>query len=590
MPLKSLLQRVIFPGGRDEDTLTTLAARLARLDREIDPAQRSRIVADSGGHTPANLAGALLRAFDPDEVAAASRRLLLDRMNDATSSDDYGSPAIGYFDPTAPVENLTGDLPHWRQKGVTYFVTFRLSDSLPQEKLAQWKAEKEAWLAAHPEPHDEATREDFYNRFPARMQRWMDAGHGSCILNMDPVRQLVENAIRHFDGDRYALDEFVVAANHVHVLVTPLGDHTLSEILHSWKSYTAHEILKMEPAARSLAAASGKAMPVSYSSRAVPALAAKKQSRDGSATSATLHVWQKESFDHIVRSPASLEKFREYIRAHTPDNGFDLCVSEDLRRDAAATLIAEACAPFDKPALRQTLENLKREAEQTIDIYTPDEVIEQGFDEAAKAKAAGLVQAFRDYLTKNQAEIDALQILYSRPYKQRLTEPMLKDLEKKLRETHATWTEDRLWDAYAVTTPGKVKGRTQAGRFADLVSLVRFALEQQPVLAPFADTVNERFDAWLKSKQSGSGVPPLSLEDQSRDGSATGSATFASFSAEQLSWLHLIRDHIATSLSIEPDDFDYAPFSQKGGVGKAHQLFGDALPALLEELNNTLAA
>jgi len=64
---------------------------------------------------------------------------------------------------------------------------------------------------------------------------------------------------------------------------------------------------------------------------------------------------------------------------------------------------------------------------------------------------------------------------------------MLKELEKKLREQHAAWTEDRLWDAFAAVTPKKVKGRSQAGRFADLVALVRFALEQQPVLAPFAD-------------------------------------------------------------------------------------------------------
>jgi type I restriction enzyme, R subunit len=168
----------------------------------------------------------------------------------------------------------------------------------------------------------------------------------------------------------------------------------------------------------------------------------------------------------------------------------------------------------------------------------------------------------------HQAEIDALQILYSRPFKQRLTEPMLKELEKKLRDNHATWTEDRLWDAFAVTAPGKVKGRSQAGRFADLVSLVRFALEQQSVLAPFADSVSERFDEWLI------------------DTTASGTA----FTTEQLAWLHLIRDHIATSLSIEPDDFEYAPFSQRGGLGKAHQLFGDGLNGLLDELNTRLAA
>jgi type I restriction enzyme R subunit len=126
------------------------------------------------------------------------------------------------------------------------------------------------------------------------------------------------------------------------------------------------------------------------------------------------------------------------------------------------------------------LDSLKQETEQTLDIYTPDEVLSAGFDAAAKAKAVSLVQAFRDYIAKKHAEIAALQILYSRPYRQRLTEPMLKELEKKLRDNHGAWTEDRLWDAFAVTTPAKVKGRSQLGRFADLVSLVRFALEQQP--------------------------------------------------------------------------------------------------------------
>jgi type I restriction enzyme R subunit len=97
---------------------------------------------------------------------------------------------------------------------------------------------------------------------------------------------------------------------------------------------------------------------------------------------------------------------------------------------------------------------------------------------------------------------------------------------------------------------------------------VRFALQQQPVLAPFADSVQERFDEWLERKD-GSGVV---------------------FTNEQRAWLLLIRDHIATSLSIEPDGFDYSPFTQRGGLGKAHQLFGAELPHLLDELNEALAA
>ena len=59
VPLKTLLQRVIFPGGRDEDTVTTLAARLARLDRELDHDQRKRLTDASNGQTPSTLANAL---------------------------------------------------------------------------------------------------------------------------------------------------------------------------------------------------------------------------------------------------------------------------------------------------------------------------------------------------------------------------------------------------------------------------------------------------------------------------------------------------------------------------------------------------
>ncbi len=235
---------------------------------------------------------------------------------------------------------------------------------------------------------------------------------------------------------------------------------------------------------------------------------------------------------------------------------------------AKAELVTAACAPFDNPAFRDALAQAKQEAEQTIDVTTIDQVTHRGFDAAAKAQAASLVQTFRDYIARHQAEITALQILYARPYAQRLTEPMLKELEKKLRDNHAAWTEDRLWDAFAVTAPAQVKGRSQPGRFADLVALVRFALEQQPVLEPFADSVRQRYDSWLAQKTKAGVV----------------------FTAEQRGWLDLMCDHIATTLTVEAADFELAPFSQRGGLGKAHQLFGEQLPKLIDELNATLAA
>jgi type I restriction enzyme R subunit len=94
------------------------------------------------------------------------------------------------------------------------------------------------------------------------------------------------------------------------------------------------------------------------------------------------------------------------------------------------------------------------------------------------------------------------------------------------------------------------------------------ALEQQPVLAPFADSVSERFNEWLMDKAKAGTV----------------------FTPEQLTWLNLMRDQIVTSLSIEPDDLDLSPFNQRGGLGKARQLFRPQLPKLLDELNEVLAA
>ena len=232
----------------------------------------------------------------------------------------------------------------------------------------------------------------------------------------------------------------------------------------------------------------------------------------------------------------------------------------EARAEAAALPLA-ANAP-----LRALLVKIQQTSDQVIDVISRDRVLFAGAVPRTHETAGKTIASFRDYLEQNRAEIAALHILYSRPYRQRLTEPMLKELESKLRENRADWTEDRLWDAFVATAPAKVKSRTQAGRFADLVALVRFALDQQVVLEPFANTARERFERWL-AEQTARGM---------------------TFTPDQLASLGLMRDHIATSLNLEPDDFDYTPFSQQGGLGRAYQLFGDRLPVLLGELNEVL--
>ena len=180
------------------------------------------------------------------------------------------------FDPHAAVGKTGRHLPHWRQEGCTYFVTFRLADSIPQDKLVQWQMELREWRRQHPEPRTMEQELEYAELFADRFHRWLDDCLGECWLRRPEVSAVVEEALRFFDGQRYLLGHYAVMPNHVHVLLRPLGDHTLSEVLHSWKSFTAKQIN----------AAIGRAG----------------------------KVWQDESFDCIVRDAPALDRFSAYVQ------------------------------------------------------------------------------------------------------------------------------------------------------------------------------------------------------------------------------------------------------------------------------------
>ena len=181
-----------------------------------------------------------------------------------------------FFDRDAEFQVHRRNLPHWTQSAVTYFVTFHLADSLPVKKLAEFEAERKRWLELNPPPHSEHQIQEYRRNFSQRIQKWLDAGYGSCILARPAIFRMVEGALKFFSGQRYLLGEYIVMPNHVHALVKPLGNHQLDRILHSWKSYSAKQINKM--------------------------------------TNARGAVWHRESFDHMIRSPGQLARIEEYIR------------------------------------------------------------------------------------------------------------------------------------------------------------------------------------------------------------------------------------------------------------------------------------
>jgi type I restriction enzyme R subunit len=123
-----------------------------------------------------------------------------------------------------------------------------------------------------------------------------------------------------------------------------------------------------------------------------------------------------------------------------------------------------------------------------------------------------------------------------------------------------------VWRAYALLD--EYKGADPVNELTALVALIRRVCGIDPKLAPYADTVRRNFQNWILKRHSGAGEK---------------------FTGEQLEWLHMVRDHITSSIHIERDDIDMAPFNAKGGLGKMHQLFGSSMDDLIEELNEALA-
>ncbi|WP_166442571.1 transposase [Phragmitibacter flavus] len=187
-----------------------------------------------------------------------------------------------------PITVTRQQLPHWTQQHVTYFVNFRLADSVPAPLLRSWEEQRTIWLRVHGITYDsenqwrhklqtlpEALRREFRTRFTQTFERMLDDGHGSCLLRNPESRNVVENALRYFHNERYTLGRFVIMPNHVHALICPQGEHALKDILHSWKRFTARKINE--------------------------ALGRKGE------------LWQSESYDHIVRDEAELQRIENYI-------------------------------------------------------------------------------------------------------------------------------------------------------------------------------------------------------------------------------------------------------------------------------------
>lgn len=175
-----------------------------------------------------------------------------------------------FYNPYNPTKKYRGTfLPHIEQEGVLQFVTFRLADSLPTTKLVYLEELKKKYLLSE---ESSASSEDI-----KKIDDWLAAGYGKCILKYEPVQQLVESSIRYFDGIHYELYDFVIMPNHVHLLIIP--ESSVKEAMSSLKRYMTRRINKI--------------------------------------MGNTGRIWQRDHFDHMIRNFQEYNETKEYI-IHNP--------------------------------------------------------------------------------------------------------------------------------------------------------------------------------------------------------------------------------------------------------------------------------
>ena len=237
--------------------------------------------------------------------------------------------------------------------------------------------------------------------------------------------------------------------------------------------------------------------------------------------------------------------------------------------DAQSRLVEKAIKPMFSAELRNYLENVRKAHDQVIDNENLDAVISSGWDTDREGHAKEVIQTFRQFLADNKDELDALQIIYGQTYKRRsITLRMVKAVHDALKTSPYGLSCDMIWHAYEVAGAPIATARSAVGKLMDIISVIRFELGQEKILRPFEAGVAERFKGWVFSKNAGHGQ----------------------FTEEQMDWLRMIRDHIATSGSVNSDDLDLSPFGEKGGLGRFYVLFGDKYQDVLDDMNYALVA
>lgn len=289
---------------------------------------------------------------------------------------------------------------------------------------------------------------------------------------------------------------------------------------------------------------------------------------------------EKTAFAEKAEGQTITHVVKQLLNAHDVDTLDDMRREIDRQMPGAApadkeaafniqhnALIEQATQVFNSFELRNYIIDIRKQYDQVIDHINPDELLNIGWVKDNTAIAEGLVQDFKSWIADNKTEITALQLFYGQPYQRRtLTYKMIRDLAETIKVSKPLLAPLNIWRAYAQLE--KVNDQPKNELIA-LVSLLRKISGIDEKLTTYDKMVDINFQQWVFSKQAGAA---------------------AKFNEEQMQWLRMIKDYIASSFHVEQDDFELDPFNKQGGLGKMWQLFGNSTGEIINELNEVLAA
>ena len=289
---------------------------------------------------------------------------------------------------------------------------------------------------------------------------------------------------------------------------------------------------------------------------------------------------EKQQFSEKAEGKTLKLVVNELLQAYNPDVLDDLKAKVETEMAGESPMAKEeafnklhdelkekAAEVFHNSDLREYIDNVRRAHEQTIDITNPDTLLNKGWATDSKEKAENLVADFKTWIAQHQDEITALQIFYTQPYRRReLNYKMIQEVLEKLKLERPLLAPIQVWRAYEQLE--KATGSPKSELIA-LVSLLRRISGVDATLIDYSNKVDLNFRNWILKKNAG---------QHNR------------FTEEQMQWLRMIKDHIATSIHLDADDLDYTPFDAAGGKGKMWQLFGEQMDEIINELNEALAA